>query len=296
MPVAGPHDLARTVGFLHAEDDPFLARRPAGRVEQAVRTSAGPCLVEVAPAAALSNGSRRRVVRIEARGPGRGLEEALAAGRRLAGLGAPGAEDAAGRFRRVAREHPVLRDALARQRGLRLGQRPDAVAVVTAAILAQQVTMSFARVMTRALWEAHGETVRMAGRRWRLPPPAERLARTTPAQLRPLKISGRKAEYVRDLCAAIANGDLRLERLAELDAEEATESLVRHRGVGPTTAAWILLFGAGHPDAWPPADVGLLAALEQDGSRPTPDEAEAWAHGLEGVRGLAALHLWASRR
>jgi DNA-3-methyladenine glycosylase II len=189
-----------------------------------------------------------------------------------------------------------MEPVLAACRGLRLPQRPDATGTVVGAILAQQVTGSFAAELARRVGELWGERVRLGGEDWELPPRADVLAEVEPAQMRPLQISQRKAEYIRDLCREIATDRLDLHALAALPAEEATAALVARRGIGPTTAAWLLQFGSGHPDAWPPADVGLWRALEMLHGRREGRAVARWLASYEGARSFLAVHLWEALR
>ena len=285
-----PHDLDATASFLHAPGDPFV-RRDARGLSGVVRTRSGPALVRLEPA-----GARRIDVTLTLQG--RADEgEALQAAGRLAGV-APhaSARGARRKFLAAARRDPRLAPLLKACRGLGMPQRVDAVASVTAAILAQQITTAFARELCHALWALHGERVRLGGDDWLLPPRAEVVAGLSPDDLRPLRISGRKGEYMSSLCREIAGGTLDLLALAEVTAEEAMRQLVARRGIGPTTAAWLLMFAGGHDDAWPPSDVGLGRALDGlVGSREGSAVEDLLAQ-FAGTRSWLAVHLWQAQR
>jgi DNA-3-methyladenine glycosylase II len=94
---------------------------------------------------------------------------------------------------------------------------------------------------------------------------------------------------------AIVTGDLDLDAVAALPAEDAIASLTGHRGVGPWTAEIYLMFCAGHPDIFPSGDLALQKAVgEAFGIAPCPDRralaamAESWAP----YRAAAALLFW----
>ncbi len=287
LAVPGPVDLHATAGFLFEPDGPDLRFSARGLVA-CVRAGRGPALIEIEP----RPGGLDVTMRLAA---GARVAVAIAAARQLAGLPRePGRADPHAAFLRVARADAVLAPLVSR--GLRLPQRPDPAACILGAVMAQQVTVSFASELTRRVRARWGERVRLGGAEWTLPPPAERLASLGPDDMRPLQVSRRKAEYVRDLAREVADGTLDLPALAGQSWDEACASLVARRGVGPTTAAWLLSFGAGHPDAWPPADVGLWRALERIHGRRDGARVRAWVARYDGMRSLLAVNLWAAQR
>ena len=94
---------------------------------------------------------------------------------------------------------------------------------------------------------------------------------------------------------AIVAGDLDLDAVASLPAQQAIASLTSHRGVGPWTAEIYLMFCAGHPDIFPAGDLALQKAVGAAfGIDPCPDHralaamAERWAP----YRATAALLFW----
>jgi len=284
-----PVDLHRTAGFLHPREGGALRFTERG-LRGVVRAGRGLALVELEPS---RGGVGVAITAVRGVEP----EEALGAARQLAGLARDeSASDAHAAFHRVARGDESMAPVRAACRGLRLPQQPDAAACVTNAVLAQQVTMSFASELARRLRDRWGERVKAGGEEWQLAAPAERLAEVQPDAMRELQVSRNKAEYIRDLCREIADGTLDLHALASLPAAEATAALVARRGIGPTTAAWLLAFGAGHPDAWPPADVGLLRALERLHGRRAGRLIDQWVAPYTGVRSHLAVHLWEAQR
>jgi DNA-3-methyladenine glycosylase II len=289
VPVEGPLDLVSTLGFLHGPLDPFV-RREGEAFTGVFRAGKGAAL------ARLTTSKDALLVELTL-GKGADEEIALRNARQLAGLPADAAApDPHRAFVRLAKKDPLLADALRSCRGLRMPQRPDDVASVSGAVLAQQITVSFAAQLARELYSRYGERVTLGGQEWLLPPRAERLAEVTPEELRPLKISGRKAEYIRDLSREIAEGRLDLAALASRPAEEASASLVALRGIGPTTASWLLMFGAGHPDAWPTADVGLWRALETKLGSKDGRKVDRWVAQYAGYRSWLAVLLWQAQR
>ncbi|HWP27597.1 MAG TPA: DNA-3-methyladenine glycosylase 2 family protein [Xanthobacteraceae bacterium] len=122
-----------------------------------------------------------------------------------------------------------------------------------------------------------------------------RVGRARASTLARLGLSKPKIKTLKMISAAVANGDINLEAVAELPAEEAHAALVRLHGVGPWTADLYLLFCLGHADAWPAGDLALQeAARIAFGLRRRPDAkqmaklAQAWRPW----RGVAAHLLW----
>jgi DNA-3-methyladenine glycosylase II len=117
--------------------------------------------------------------------------------------------------------------------------------------------------------------------------------------LRAPGLSGPKIRTLRAVASAIAAGDLALDALAALPADEAHASLCRVKGIGPWTADVYLLFCLGHRDAFPAGDLALqeAARIAYDlPARPSVPELAALAERWRPWRGVAAKVLWAFYR
>lgn len=131
---------------------------------------------------------------------------------------------------------------------------------------------------------------------WFYPPP-ETTALLTVDELKKMKFSGRKAEYVIGLSEKVASGELKLEELRTKTDEEIIEELIKIRGVGRWTAENFLLFGLGRPNLFPKADIGiqnaikLLYNLER---KPTMEEMEQFSKEWHPYLSYASLYLWRS--
>jgi DNA-3-methyladenine glycosylase II len=114
------------------------------------------------------------------------------------------------------------------------------------------------------------------------------------AELCAIGFSRQKAEYARDLAAALADG-FDLQGLADLPDEEVRSSLMRLRGIGRWTADIYLIMCLRRPDVWPHGDQALAtAALEllELPARPTFDALELRARSWRPHRATAARILW----
>jgi DNA-3-methyladenine glycosylase II len=123
---------------------------------------------------------------------------------------------------------------------------------------------------------------------------AIRLARS--AKLARLGLSRPKIRTLKAISAAIAKGQIDLDAVAAMEADEAHAALVALHGIGPWTADIYLLFCLGNADAWPAGDLALQeAARIAFGLKKRPDVkamaklAEPWRPW----RGVAAHLLWA---
>lgn len=200
----------------------------------------------------------------------------------------------------AAFETRVRRDArmaviVARRRGLRLPLTATGFEALCWAIIGQQINIRFASALRRTLLDLTGEP----SGDMRAHPPPERVAALEPAVLARRRYSRAKAEYLIGAARAIAAGELHPERLADGSAVAAEQSLTRLRGIGPWTARYTLMRGAGFADCAPIGDVALAAALKQlhaaDG-RPAPARVEELMRAYAPHRSLATFHLWSSLR
>jgi DNA-3-methyladenine glycosylase II len=132
----------------------------------------------------------------------------------------------------------------------------------------------------------------------RLPTPAELLG-TDAVALRALGLSRAKAVYLHDLAGRLVDGRLDLERLRELDDDEARDELTEVKGVGRFTADGVLMLALGRPNVWPAADLALRRAVGRVwdlGAAPSVAEVDAIGERFRPWRTLAAIYLYRSLR
>ncbi len=186
-----------------------------------------------------------------------------------------------------------LNDIFTRHRGTPLILEFDLYGCLVKSIIHQQLNMAFAQKLTKDFVTAYGYQKDGV---WFYPSP-ETTAALTVDELKGMKFSGRKAEYVIGLSEKIASGELRLEELRTKTDEEIIEELTRIRGVGRWTAENFLLFGLGRPNLFPKADIGiqnaikLLYNLER---KPTMEEMEQFSKEWHPYLSYASLYLWRS--
>jgi 3-methyladenine DNA glycosylase/8-oxoguanine DNA glycosylase len=165
---------------------------------------------------------------------------------------------------------PLLRlttaDRRLRPTGLALrGMRPPRFAewfeVFANVVPFQQVSLDAGAAVVARLVERFGRSIERAGRRHHAFPSAPAVAEARLDTLRACGLSARKAEVLRHLARAIASGELAEATIAGLATRDALATLGELPGIGPWSAALVLLRGLGRLDVFPPGDVGVARGL-----------------------------------
>jgi DNA-3-methyladenine glycosylase II len=128
-------------------------------------------------------------------------------------------------------------------------------------------------------------------------PSPEQLLEASTEDLRGAGLSGRKVEYVRDLASHVLSGELELDRLDDLEDEEAIEELVAVRGLGRWTAEMFLIFHLERPDVLSGGDLGIRKAVQIEyglEEMPKPERVLEIGEPWRPQRSLASLYLWES--
>lgn len=186
-----------------------------------------------------------------------------------------------------------LKDIFDVHRGTPLILEFDLYGCLVKNIIHQQLNMAFAQKLTMDFVHTYGFEQEGV---WFYPAP-ERVAALTVDELRALKFSSRKAEYVIGLSEKVASGELDLEGMREWSDEAIIDELIKIRGIGRWTAENFLLFGLGRPNLFPKADIGiqnairLLYNLEK---KPTMDEMNQFSETWHPYLSYASLYLWRS--
>ena len=162
--------------------------------------------------------------------------------------------------------------------------RPSGFATLLRIMVSQQVSTRAAA----AIWGRLEAACDLA-------PTPERLLALSDEELRAVGLSGRKVIYGRGLAAAVMDGALDLDGLADLTDDEAISELCKLKGFGRWSAEIYLLFALSRADSWPADDLAVqigmqrLKGLENRPDRKTMDTlAEPWRP----LRGCAAILLW----
>jgi DNA-3-methyladenine glycosylase II len=184
-------------------------------------------------------------------------EAVLAEVRRLFGLDfdLPG-------FYRMAKADPVLATLVEPLHGMRPTLAPTPLEMLVGSITAQQVNLSFAFACRARLVRRYGTAVAFGGATLWAFPEATALAGARVRELRALKYSTRKAEYIRDLARAVVAGTLDVDALATAPNADVIERLTALRGLGRWTADWFLARCCGRGDICPAGDLAVRKAFD----------------------------------
>jgi DNA-3-methyladenine glycosylase II len=119
--------------------------------------------------------------------------------------------------------------------------------------------------------------------------------RVDEAGMKRIGLSRGKYRTLMGIAHAIDAGELDLESIETLPAEDAIAALTRYKGIGPWTAEVYLLFCTGHPDVFPSGDIALQKAVGNAlglGAAPGGRGLAAIAAGWSPHRAAAALLFW----
>jgi DNA-3-methyladenine glycosylase II len=168
------------------------------------------------------------------------------------------------------------------------GRPPDLYGALLRSITGQQLSIKATQAIYGRL------TARFGGR---APGPAELLA-ADPDELRAAAgLSRAKVASLRSLAEHVLDGELELDRMAQLDDGEVIRALVAVKGIGEWTSHMFLIFTLRRPDVLPTGDQGIRnAVMRAYGLAAPPDPADLTdlAEPWRPYRTRACLYLWRS--
>lgn len=197
----------------------------------------------------------------------------------------------------LARQDIILAPLIKRYEGLRLMAITDMFEALSWSIIGQQINLTFAYKLKRALTEKFGRSIEYNGKTFHLFPRPKDLLGVTKEELLALQFSKQKANYIISLAEVLDNDGLVKGHLSELPLSEAVEQLTKLKGIGPWTANYVAMKCLKHTDAFPIQDVGLHNALKvilKRGAKPGIEEIQAMSENWKGWRAYATLYLWRS--
>lgn len=196
-------------------------------------------------------------------------------------------------YRRV-RPFPWLAFLARELRGLRPPRYPSLWEALAHSIVFQQISIHAAASIMRRLIEATAEPVVHGGATYYpFLIPQQLLARSD-ADLRAAGLSANKIAHLRSAAEAVVSGAIRADELEALPSALAAERLCAIRGIGPWSAAVVLLRGFGRLDVFPMKDSGVARSLRMLSGNPLID-AQALLEALGPTRGMLYFHLLLGR-
>jgi DNA-3-methyladenine glycosylase II len=154
-------------------------------------------------------------------------------------------------------------------------------------IISQQLSIKAARTIEGRFLDLFGG----------IQPKPEQLLSKTVEELRAVGLSRAKASYVLDLAQHIADGQLQLDRIAELPNDAVIKELVAVKGIGEWTAHMFLIFALGRLDVLPVGDLGIRSGIQKlygFDHLPTPPESQDLANrnNWHPYESIACWYVW----
>jgi AraC family transcriptional regulator of adaptative response / DNA-3-methyladenine glycosylase II len=181
------------------------------------------------------------------------------------------------------RADPILRERIELHPGLRVVGCWNGFELATRAILGQQITVKGATELAGRLVQFFGRRIPARGNVTYMFPSPETLAG---ADITRIGVPKARADTIRALARAVAEGHISFEHIADVDGLLARLSGIR--GIGKWTAQYVAMRALGEPDAFPSGDIGLLRALGLGSARELQSRFNAWRPW----RAYAAMYLW----
>jgi DNA-3-methyladenine glycosylase II len=156
---------------------------------------------------------------------------------------------------------PALRPTALALRGMRPPRFATLFETFGCVVPFQQLSLDAGAAIVGRLVERFGERVVHGGRSFQAFPTAQTVASARLPALLACGFSRSKAESLRALARAVDAGELGEESIEPLATEEAIERLVALPGIGPWSAALVMLRGFGRLEVFPPGDSGAMRGL-----------------------------------
>lgn len=195
-------------------------------------------------------------------------------------------------FYRRASRFPDLAPMVRSARGVKPPRFQALHEALASVILFQQVSLTAAVATLRRIVVGLSKPVQVAGVTCFPFPSASAIASCSHADLRSFGMTRVKARTLRDVASQIVDGVLDEDALDSLPSESLEERLRQLPGVGPWSAALLVLRGFGRLDRFPPGDVVAERLLRDLGS---PASARALLSALGDTRGMLYYHLFLHR-
>ena len=156
---------------------------------------------------------------------------------------------------------PALRSTALALRGMRPPRFGTLFDTFGNVVPFQQLSLDAGAAIVGKLVERFGERVTYGGRSFAAFPTASAVAGARRSALLNCGLSRSKADSLRLLARAIEAGDISEEHIARLPTSAALERLLELPGIGPWSAALVLLRGFGRLEVFPPGDSGAQRGL-----------------------------------
>ena len=174
-----------------------------------------------------------------------------------------GADQNPSEFYEFSASDDILKPLVSHFKGLRIPQTLSVYEGLITAIIGQQISTSVASMLRSLIIELYGDATNIYGQTFYSFPTPQSIAEIGVEELVKNKFSRRKAEYIHSISEKEASGKIDLETTREMTIEEATETFISFRGVGPWTTQWLLIRALGFSDGFPSGDLALQKILSE---------------------------------
>ena len=223
--------------------------------------------------------------------------DAARAGRQLAWL--LGCDQDLRPFYDAVGADPVLSEVVEQFYGYHNTRTASVFEALVQAVMGQQIATAVARIVRNLLIQNYGVRASIEGREWYAFPRADALAAAEVTDLRQLKLSVRKSEYIRGIAQAALESPDGFEGMHDLPDDEVVKRMVALRGVGQWTAQWVLVRALARPDGFPIGDLALrrtVASLYFDGAEINDEQLLEFSQRWSPWRSYATAYLFAALR
>jgi len=250
LPVVAPYRLDLTANVLRRLSSNVVDRFSAdGAFSRALDGFSAPVVVTVRQSAA-------DALEVELAAPAGEEGRALALVSRMLGV-----DRDMRQFDRRAAKIPWLRALAKRMRGVKPPRYPTLWEACVNAVVFQQISLFAAAAILQRVIEALGIAVAHGSDRLYAFPTPQAMLGASDATLARAGLSTGKYTTLKRIADAIVSGTLDEAMLEEQPSSEAAARLTAIKGIGPWTAAVILLRGLGRLDVFPVNDSGIARGL-----------------------------------
>lgn len=250
-----PFHLEATVRVLQRRPANAVDRWERGAYERVLTLSRGAVLIEVRSHGTVDNPDLRLSIRA-GDASAKTRAEAEATIRRILGLDIDPVP-----LQRSVNAQRSIRTTCSALRGMRPPRFASLFETFASIVPFQQLSLDAGIAIVARLVMRFGSQLEHDGCRFRAFPSVRRVANARVASLRACGLSQQKALTLIGLAQLIEAGELTEVDLAGMSASAALARLTALSGIGPWSAALVLLRGLGRLDVFPPGDVGAARGL-----------------------------------
>jgi len=165
-------------------------------------------------------------------------------------------------FYKLAKGDKILRDLVKQYEGLRLISIENLFEAFSWAIIGQQINLAFAYKIKKSLVENYGEKTIHDEVEYRDFPKPLIILNTPDADLRRIKFSRQKVNYIKNIAHYLISNEEKIKSLYERSFKDLIFELTQIKGIGLWTAKYVAMRHFKRMEAFPEGDIGLQNAIK----------------------------------